>query len=240
MITCPVYTNPFLLTSSFLITRGASLESKILRDRLYRSRESPGCLAALGSAPEFPFSVVQVNKAPAGYSSASSQGTRQRQQQGYQHQHQVASQKDAVSHIPTAHTSAQQTQPVRTQDYFLRSFFLIALDLTRFYVLILTRLQRAKSFLPDGLRYRTLQVVRPIMRTKTLVRQHGKGRSHRQLLLRRLLMYQLPRPATRQLNSSRRRRFKLNSNSLSNNIPPMEVRGAQHHPGLLRSTVMGL
>lgn len=110
--------------SSLLIAREASLESKILRDRLYRSRESPACLAALGSAPEFPFSLVQVNKAPAGYSSASSQGTRQRQQQGYPQQHQVASQKVAVSHIQAAHAVTQQTQPVSRRQCFLLGLFL--------------------------------------------------------------------------------------------------------------------
>lgn len=41
---------------------GESQESMVLRDRLYRSRASQGCYAALGSAPEFPFSMVNVGK----------------------------------------------------------------------------------------------------------------------------------------------------------------------------------
>lgn len=154
----------------FLIAREASLESKILRDRLYRSRESPGCLAALGSAPEFPFSLVQVNKAPAGYSSASLQGTRQRQQQGYPQQHQVASQKVAVSHTQTAHAATQQTQPVSRPDCVLRGFFpLWHVISTCWYDSIVIRSRRARSFLPVGLHYRTLEVDRPIMRTKAQV-----------------------------------------------------------------------
>ena len=35
--------------------KGSSEESKILRDRLYRSRASQRCLAVLGTAPEFPY-----------------------------------------------------------------------------------------------------------------------------------------------------------------------------------------
>jgi protein transport protein SEC31 len=41
---------------------GPSQESKILRDRLYRSRASQGCYAVMGSAPEFPFSMIAVSK----------------------------------------------------------------------------------------------------------------------------------------------------------------------------------
>lgn len=43
--------------------RGDSLNSKILRDRLYRSKASPGCLAAMGGvAPDFPFSFSDIKK----------------------------------------------------------------------------------------------------------------------------------------------------------------------------------
>lgn len=39
------------------------MESQILRDRLYRSKASPDCLAVMGGvAPEFPFSFVDVQK----------------------------------------------------------------------------------------------------------------------------------------------------------------------------------
>jgi protein transport protein SEC31 len=40
------------------------LDSKVLRDRLYRSKASPSCLAAMGGVPpEFPFTVSDVKKA---------------------------------------------------------------------------------------------------------------------------------------------------------------------------------
>ena len=43
--------------------RGESASSKILRDRLYRSRASHKCLAAMGGqAPEFPFSLADVQQ----------------------------------------------------------------------------------------------------------------------------------------------------------------------------------
>ena len=39
------------------------MESLILRDRLYRSKASPDCLAAMGGvAPDFPFSFVDIQK----------------------------------------------------------------------------------------------------------------------------------------------------------------------------------
>ena len=102
---------------SLCFLRGTSPESKILRDRLYRSRESPGCLAALGSAPEFPFSLVQVNKAPAG-SAASSRASQRRQQQSYASQQQSYSNQQAVSQggVVSQNQAAygtQQAQPVR-------------------------------------------------------------------------------------------------------------------------------
>lgn len=119
------------------------MESKILRDRLYRSRESPGCLAALESAPEFPFSLVQVSTAQV---SAAAQATRQRQQQiypqqqqqqqTYPQQRQAASQKAAVSQTHTEHFATQQTQPVSRLCCFARDVPFRARDLTRLYDLI--------------------------------------------------------------------------------------------------------
>ena len=97
-------------TIHFSLLRGASLDSKVLRDRLYRSRESPGCLAAMGSAPEFPFSLVQVNKAPAGTTSSSSRSSQRGQQQSYPQQ-QAASRNAAASQ--TAYGAQQQVQQVR-------------------------------------------------------------------------------------------------------------------------------
>jgi protein transport protein SEC31 len=44
--------------------KGTSQESKVLRDRLYRGKDSEACLRALGSPPEFPFEFVNVGVAP--------------------------------------------------------------------------------------------------------------------------------------------------------------------------------
>lgn len=58
--------------------RGESYSSKILRDRLYRGRASYNCLAAMGGqAPEFPFSMVDVQQNP-GASGAYNQSTSKR------------------------------------------------------------------------------------------------------------------------------------------------------------------
>jgi protein transport protein SEC31 len=52
-----------LFVTAAKYSRGESLESNILRDRLYRSKASPNCLAAMGGTPpEFPFTVTDVKK----------------------------------------------------------------------------------------------------------------------------------------------------------------------------------
>jgi len=52
-----------LLVAASKYCRGESTSSKILRDRLYRSRASPKCLAAMGGkAPEFPYSLTDVKQ----------------------------------------------------------------------------------------------------------------------------------------------------------------------------------
>ena len=45
-------------------SKGSSEKAAILKDRLYRSRESQKCLAELGSPPVFPYTPVAVNKGP--------------------------------------------------------------------------------------------------------------------------------------------------------------------------------
>lgn len=109
-----------LLVTAAKYCRGSSLESKVLRDRLYRSRESPGCLAALGSAPEFPFSLVQVKKAPAGATAAQ---TRQ-QPQSYTNQHQRSQHAASQSH--SAYGTQQQAQSVSISTAITMSFELPA------------------------------------------------------------------------------------------------------------------
>jgi protein transport protein SEC31 len=93
-----------LLVTAAKYCRGSSLESKILRDRLYRSRESPGCLSALGSAPEFPFSLVQVKTAPAGATAVQ----RRQQPQSYTNQNQTLQHAASQSH--SAYGTQQQAQ----------------------------------------------------------------------------------------------------------------------------------
>jgi protein transport protein SEC31 len=64
-----------LLVTAAQYCKGESEASRILRDKLYRSRESPRCLQALGSAPEFPFSISAVNNAPSKASNTAAQST---------------------------------------------------------------------------------------------------------------------------------------------------------------------
>lgn len=56
-----------LSEQGLLVTAAKYAKSSIeLKDRLYRSRESHGCLAAMGNRPpDFPFVMVNVDKAPA-------------------------------------------------------------------------------------------------------------------------------------------------------------------------------
>ena len=106
--------------------RGESSSSKILRDRLYRSRASQKCLAAMGGkAPEFPFSIsdVQQNQASSrpssqsnskrsygrsnsnrsiSRSSGSKTGYSQTQQHTQQQLYSQAQQQVSVSAVPTA------------------------------------------------------------------------------------------------------------------------------------------
>jgi hypothetical protein len=75
-----------------------------LKDRLYRSSESPSCLAAMGNRPpDFPFAMVVVNKAPAAR-------PQQQQQQGYGHQQQQQ-QQSAYGLQPQQSAYGQQQQP---------------------------------------------------------------------------------------------------------------------------------
>ena len=92
--------------------RGDSIESKILRDRLYRSRESPNCLAALGAAPEFPFSMDKAPKQATVSRQQYNQG--QRQQHAYGHQQQAA-RTQATSYNTSRQRQAATTAQQHTQ-----------------------------------------------------------------------------------------------------------------------------
>jgi protein transport protein SEC31 len=51
-----------LLVTAAKYCRGSSTASRELRDRLYRSRASQRCYAVLGSAPEFPYAMVDIQQ----------------------------------------------------------------------------------------------------------------------------------------------------------------------------------
>jgi len=71
-----------LLVSAAKYCKGDSTESKILRDRLYRSRASPKCLAAMGGTPpEFPYMLQDVKQSRAPVNTK-----RQTTQRGYRKQ----------------------------------------------------------------------------------------------------------------------------------------------------------
>jgi protein transport protein SEC31 len=68
-----------LLVAAAKYCKGEGEDSKILRDRLYRSKASPACLAAMGgSPPEFPFTLANIQQSRGQTSGAA---TREAQQQ---------------------------------------------------------------------------------------------------------------------------------------------------------------
>lgn len=62
-----------LVTAAKYARKGTSIESQMLRDRLYRSRASASCYASLGTAPEFPYrmSAVEPSRGPTVVKNAS-------------------------------------------------------------------------------------------------------------------------------------------------------------------------
>ena len=111
------------------------MKSKVLRDRLYRSRSSPRCLAAMGgSPPEFPFhlSDVKQNRSqasqsirqngtqrsyagsggpqPSNYAQQSGTHLDYSQQQAYQSHEAYNSSTSTSSYSQQQHTSATSTQ----------------------------------------------------------------------------------------------------------------------------------
>jgi len=65
-----------LLVTASKYCRGDSEQSKILRDRLYRSRASQDCLRILRTPPPFPFSMAAPKKTQASANTAQSQPNR--------------------------------------------------------------------------------------------------------------------------------------------------------------------
>ena len=93
--------------------RGSSVEAKILRDRLYRSRSSQECLAAMGGAPpEFPYAMVMVQQS-RGQVSAQQQReaeSYEKQQEAYRQQQQQQRQEEQRQHALQQQQYSQQTQ----------------------------------------------------------------------------------------------------------------------------------
>jgi protein transport protein SEC31 len=90
-----------LLITAANYSKGDSESSKLLRDRLYRSRDSGYCLAALGSPPEFPFLMMNINRAPADFNPANP--ARSVQPQHPQQQAAATNSYTAMAQHPIAH-----------------------------------------------------------------------------------------------------------------------------------------
>lgn len=99
--------------------RGESVESKILRDRLYRSKASANCLAAMGGvAPEFPFSLADVKKTRV-QKSTQPQQTYQKQEAYQSHTSSSAAYSQAQQ---SASVSAAAVQSQQVSNISLSSF----------------------------------------------------------------------------------------------------------------------
>lgn len=96
-----------LLVTAAKYSKGGSEHSKLLRDRLYRSRDSAYCLAALGSPPEFPFQMMNINRAPADFNPANLARSVQPQ-----HVQQPAAATNSYTATTQQQTMAQHAAPV--------------------------------------------------------------------------------------------------------------------------------
>eukprot|EP00536_Pseudo-nitzschia_multiseries_P003977 jgi/Psemu1/253120/estExt_Genewise1Plus.C_630102 len=98
-----------LLVTAAKYCRGDSPSSKILRDRLYRSRASHKCLAAMGGvAPEFPFSVADVKQNQRAATATSTQPTSKR---SHGRKNRSASSTAAYSQTQQSYSQPQQQAP---------------------------------------------------------------------------------------------------------------------------------
>ena len=122
-----------LLVTAAKYCRGDSMSSKILRDRLYRSRVSHRCLAAMGGrAPEFPFGLEDVkqnqgtarvnnnnqstSKRSNGRSNGSGAAFSQTQQQTQQQQSSYSQQPQQQAPAPAAASTALPAGWMELQD----------------------------------------------------------------------------------------------------------------------------
>lgn len=144
------------------VNRGDSVSSKILRDRLYRSRSSQMCLKALGKAPEFPFTMTTVNKSQASATTASRQRQQQQQQSRYTQQATYTQQQSNT-------TSVAQSSVSLCYVVFHAFFFLP-------FPHVCLLLLRLPSFRQDGWLYKIPLVETHITRIKVQERPHGKCR----------------------------------------------------------------
>jgi hypothetical protein len=81
------------------------MESKILKDRLYRGKASPKCLAAMGgAAPDFPFSFSDVKKSRVQTTVRTNQ--QQTAQQNYDKQESYQSNTSSSSYNQQGYASA--------------------------------------------------------------------------------------------------------------------------------------
>lgn len=104
-----------LLVTAAKYCKGESTSSKILRDRLYRSKASQKCLEAMGGkVPEFPFSLAEVNQNP-GASSARNQ-SKSRNAYGR------SNGSNSVSYAPTGNSGYSQPQQQANQGYLQQGY----------------------------------------------------------------------------------------------------------------------
>ena len=106
---------PILKNANFaFVYSGHSEASKLLRDRLYRSKASPACLAAMGNVPpEFPFDVSDVHARARKMAQKAYQKAQEEyeQQQGMQ---QVAQQAASESISQSERSQASQQNAATT------------------------------------------------------------------------------------------------------------------------------
>mmetsp|Transcript_18148 Transcript_18148/g.51678 ORF Transcript_18148/g.51678 Transcript_18148/m.51678 type:complete len:1054 (+) Transcript_18148:126-3287(+) len=99
-----------LLETAAKYARGESASIKVLKDRLYRSRASPACLAAMGGTPpDFPFTMVDVKVSRQPTISKQQQRVAQLQQQ-QQYQQQQAQQQAQQEQQQQAQAAQAQAQ----------------------------------------------------------------------------------------------------------------------------------
>jgi protein transport protein SEC31 len=120
-----------LLVAAAKYCKGEGEDSKILRDRLYRSKASPACLAAMGgSPPEFPFTLANIQQSRGQTSGAATREAQQQQaaaaaaaaaiqQSNQQTSQQSTTQQSGVRQEPAGATSSngQKSQNSQQQQY---------------------------------------------------------------------------------------------------------------------------